>query len=147
MLSMVSKSISNRLINYISTPSGNRRLLLQDFHNQELPGKREGSCILEHYKSLGDLLMQILTIGGEPNSKGVFSSTHRLVKCSGYGPNLLCSSRGKFLPKPLTGRRRREELPEIIPNPLSYGKNNVCSASSVFIFSLLNAGQRISSQE
>ncbi|KAK2516565.1 Fbxo47 [Columba livia] len=52
-LSMVSKSISNRLINYISTPSGNRRLLWQDFHNQELPGKREGSCILEHYKSLG----------------------------------------------------------------------------------------------
>ncbi|XP_065712501.1 F-box only protein 47 [Patagioenas fasciata] len=53
MLSMVSKTISNRLINYISTPSGNRRLLLQDFHNQEPPGKREGSCILEHYKSLG----------------------------------------------------------------------------------------------
>ncbi|NXT25633.1 FBX47 protein, partial [Syrrhaptes paradoxus] len=56
MLSMVSKTISNRLINYISTPSGNRRLLLQDFHNLELPGKREGSYILEHYKSLGLLL-------------------------------------------------------------------------------------------
>ncbi|OXB70291.1 UNVERIFIED_CONTAM: hypothetical protein H355_006469 [Colinus virginianus] len=53
MLSMVSKAISNRLINYISTPSGNRRLLLQDFHNIELPGKRDGSHILEHYKSLG----------------------------------------------------------------------------------------------
>ncbi|NXD85559.1 FBX47 protein, partial [Halcyon senegalensis] len=56
MLSMVSKTISNHLINYISTPSGNRRLLLQDFHNLELPGKREGSSILEHYKSLGLLL-------------------------------------------------------------------------------------------
>ncbi|OPJ74433.1 hypothetical protein AV530_001294 [Patagioenas fasciata monilis] len=76
MLSMVSKTISNRLINYISTPSGNRRLLLQDFHNQEPPGKREGSCILEHYKSLGDLLMHILTIRGEPSSKGFF-----YVKC------------------------------------------------------------------
>ncbi|NXT83703.1 FBX47 protein, partial [Zapornia atra] len=56
MLSMVSKTISNRLVNYISTPSGNRRLLLQDFHNPELPGEREGPSILEHYKSLGLLL-------------------------------------------------------------------------------------------
>nr|XP_025041971.1 F-box only protein 47 isoform X1 [Pelodiscus sinensis] len=56
MLSMVSKAISNRLINYISTSSGNRRLLLQDFHNLEISGKREGSCILEHYRSLGLLL-------------------------------------------------------------------------------------------
>lgn len=68
MLSMVSKTISNHLINYISTPSGNRRLLLQDFHNLELPGKREGSYILEHYKSLGDPLMQMVTIREEPNS-------------------------------------------------------------------------------
>ncbi|NXJ96967.1 FBX47 protein, partial [Corythaixoides concolor] len=56
MLCMVSKTITNRLINYISTSSGNRRLLLQDFHNLELPGKREGTHILEHYKSLGLLL-------------------------------------------------------------------------------------------
>ncbi|XP_059582989.1 F-box only protein 47 isoform X2 [Alligator mississippiensis] len=56
MLSMVSKTISNRLINYISTPSGNRRLLQQDFHNLELSGKRQGSCILEHYRALGLLL-------------------------------------------------------------------------------------------
>ncbi|NXL39590.1 FBX47 protein, partial [Glaucidium brasilianum] len=56
VLSMVSKTISNDLINYISTSSGNRRLLLQDFHNLELSGKREGSYILEHYKSLGLLL-------------------------------------------------------------------------------------------
>ncbi|NWX24647.1 FBX47 protein, partial [Aegotheles bennettii] len=56
MLSMVSKTISNRLINYISTPAGNRRLLLQDFHNFELPGKSGGCYILEHYKSLGLLL-------------------------------------------------------------------------------------------
>ncbi|XP_019405815.1 PREDICTED: F-box only protein 47 isoform X4 [Crocodylus porosus] len=56
MLSMVSKTISNCLINYISTPSGNRRLLQQDFHNLELSGKRQGSCIFEHYRSLGLLL-------------------------------------------------------------------------------------------
>ncbi|XP_039372773.1 F-box only protein 47 isoform X2 [Mauremys reevesii] len=56
MLSMVSKAISNCLINYISTSSGNRRLLLQDFHNLEISGKREGSCVLEHYRSLGLLL-------------------------------------------------------------------------------------------
>ncbi|XP_052556078.1 F-box only protein 47 [Tympanuchus pallidicinctus] len=56
VLSMVSKAISNRLVNYISTPSGNRRLLLQDFHDIKLPGKRDGSCIIEHYKSLGLLL-------------------------------------------------------------------------------------------
>lgn len=62
MLSMVSKTISNHLMNYISTSAGNRRLLLQDFHNLELPGKGEGSYILEHYKSLGDPLMQMVTI-------------------------------------------------------------------------------------
>uniref|UniRef100_A0A8C3D685 F-box protein 47 n=1 Tax=Corvus moneduloides TaxID=1196302 RepID=A0A8C3D685_CORMO len=56
MLSMVSKTISSRLINYISTSSGTRRLLLQDFHNLELPGRKEGASILEHYKSLGLLL-------------------------------------------------------------------------------------------
>ncbi|XP_025058728.1 F-box only protein 47 isoform X2 [Alligator sinensis] len=56
MLSMVSKTISSRLINYISTPSGNRRLLQKDFHNLELSGKRQGSCILEHYRALGLLL-------------------------------------------------------------------------------------------
>ncbi|KAM9214915.1 F-box only protein 47 [Leptosomus discolor] len=55
-LSMVSKTMSRRLTNYISTPSGNRRLLPRDFHNLELPAKREGSDILEHYKSLGLLL-------------------------------------------------------------------------------------------
>ncbi|NXP62243.1 FBX47 protein, partial [Chloropsis cyanopogon] len=55
MLSMVSKTISARLINYISTSSGSRRLLLQDFH-QELPARRGGASILEHYKALGLLL-------------------------------------------------------------------------------------------
>ncbi|NXA85358.1 FBX47 protein, partial [Melanocharis versteri] len=55
-LSMVSKTISGRLINYISTSSGSRRLLLQDFHHSELPGRREGASILEHYRSLGLLL-------------------------------------------------------------------------------------------
>ncbi|NXE70522.1 FBX47 protein, partial [Calcarius ornatus] len=55
MLSMVSKTISGRLINYISTSSGSRRLLLQDFH-QELPARREGASILEHYRALGLLL-------------------------------------------------------------------------------------------
>ncbi|XP_010188638.1 PREDICTED: F-box only protein 47 [Mesitornis unicolor] len=56
MLSMVSKTINNRLVNYISVPSGSRRLLLQDFHNFELPGKRGGPHMLEHYRSLGLLL-------------------------------------------------------------------------------------------
>ncbi|NXH21439.1 FBX47 protein, partial [Bucco capensis] len=56
MLCMASKAISSHLIDYISSPPGNRRLLLQDFHNLELPGKREGSSVLEHYKSLGLLL-------------------------------------------------------------------------------------------
>ncbi|NXY14661.1 FBX47 protein, partial [Atrichornis clamosus] len=55
-LSMVSKTISSRLINYIPTSSGTRRLLLQDFHTLELPGRKEGASILEHYKSLGLLL-------------------------------------------------------------------------------------------
>ncbi|NXN14322.1 FBX47 protein, partial [Indicator maculatus] len=56
MLSMVSKSISSHLINYISSSSGNRRLLLQDFHSPHLPTKRGGSSIVEHYRSLGLLL-------------------------------------------------------------------------------------------
>ncbi|XP_066061444.1 F-box only protein 47 [Chamaea fasciata] len=56
MLSMVSKTISARLINYISTSSGSRRLLLQDFHGPELPARRGGTSILEHYKALGLLL-------------------------------------------------------------------------------------------
>ncbi|NXP19976.1 FBX47 protein, partial [Scytalopus superciliaris] len=56
MLSMVSKTISHRLVNYISTSSGTRRLLLQDFHDLELPGRREGASLLEHYRSLGLLL-------------------------------------------------------------------------------------------
>ncbi|XP_064589452.1 F-box only protein 47 [Zonotrichia leucophrys gambelii] len=55
-LSMVSKTISGRLIHYISTSSGSRRLLLQDFH-PELPARTEGaSSILEHYRALGLLL-------------------------------------------------------------------------------------------
>ncbi|NXM08052.1 FBX47 protein, partial [Tyrannus savana] len=53
MLSMVSKTLSQHLIHYISTSAGTRRLLLQDFHNLELPGRREGASVLEHYKSLG----------------------------------------------------------------------------------------------
>ncbi|NXM22209.1 FBX47 protein, partial [Ploceus nigricollis] len=57
MLSMVSKTISARLINYISTSSGSRRLLLQDFH-QELPARREGASILEHYRALEYLLFR-----------------------------------------------------------------------------------------
>ncbi|XP_054849684.1 F-box only protein 47 [Eublepharis macularius] len=56
MLSMVSKAISSRLINYISTSRGNKRLLLQDFHNPELSSSRKGTSILEHYRSLGLLL-------------------------------------------------------------------------------------------
>ncbi|NWT92361.1 FBX47 protein, partial [Urocynchramus pylzowi] len=59
MLSMVSKTISGRLINYISTSSGSRRLLLQDFH-QELPARREGASILEHYRALENFQSQQL---------------------------------------------------------------------------------------
>ncbi|XP_054957867.1 F-box only protein 47 isoform X1 [Pan paniscus] len=53
MLSMVSKTVSQHIINYISTSSGSKRLLLQDFHNLELPDRRQDSAILEHYRSLG----------------------------------------------------------------------------------------------
>ncbi|XP_065765487.1 F-box only protein 47 isoform X5 [Muntiacus reevesi] len=52
MLSMVSKTVSQHIINYISTSSGSKRLLLQDFHDPELPD-REDITILDHYKSLG----------------------------------------------------------------------------------------------
>lgn len=55
MLSMVSKTVSQHIINYISTSSGSKRLLLQDFHSLELPGKRQDSAVLEHYRSLGNL--------------------------------------------------------------------------------------------
>ncbi|XP_007940205.1 F-box only protein 47 [Orycteropus afer afer] len=53
MLSMVSKTISQHIIYYISSSSGNKRLLLQDFHKLELSGRRQDSAILEHYRSLG----------------------------------------------------------------------------------------------
>ncbi|XDB61197.1 PREDICTED: F-box only protein 47 isoform X2 [Capra hircus] len=52
MLSMVSKTVSQHVINYISTSSGSKRLLLQDFHDLELPD-REDTTMLEHYRSLG----------------------------------------------------------------------------------------------
>ncbi|XP_023367025.1 F-box only protein 47 [Otolemur garnettii] len=55
MLSMVSKTVSQHIINYISTSSGSKRLLLQDFHKLELPGRRQDFTILEHYRSLGNL--------------------------------------------------------------------------------------------
>ncbi|XP_002719381.3 F-box only protein 47 isoform X1 [Oryctolagus cuniculus] len=53
MLSMVSKTVSQNIINYISTSSGSKRLLLQDFHTLELHGRRQNFGILEHYRSLG----------------------------------------------------------------------------------------------
>ncbi|XP_054989565.1 F-box only protein 47 [Sorex araneus] len=53
LLSMVSKTVSQHVINYISTSSGSKRLLLQDFHNLELHGKKQNLTILEHYRSLG----------------------------------------------------------------------------------------------
>ncbi|XP_049636414.1 F-box only protein 47 [Suncus etruscus] len=52
LLSMVSKTISQYIINYISTSSGSKRLLLQDFHI-ELQDWKPNFTILEHYKSLG----------------------------------------------------------------------------------------------
>ncbi|XP_037666005.1 F-box only protein 47 isoform X1 [Choloepus didactylus] len=53
MLSMVSKTVSQHIINYISTSSGSKRLLLQDFHNLELSGRKQDSAILNHYRCLG----------------------------------------------------------------------------------------------
>ncbi|KAM6163237.1 F-box only protein 47 isoform 1-T1 [Rhynchocyon petersi] len=53
MLSMVSKTISQRIIHYISSSSGNQRLLLQDFHKLELSDETQDFAILEHYRSLG----------------------------------------------------------------------------------------------
>ena len=63
MLSMVSKTISQHIINYISTSSGSKRLLLPDFHNLELPEWKQESAILEYYRSLGNLsnVMRIVT--------------------------------------------------------------------------------------
>ncbi|XP_069490801.1 F-box only protein 47 [Ambystoma mexicanum] len=52
-LTMVSKTFSNHLVNYISTPSGSKRLLLQDFHSLEQPSTSQKSHIMEHYRSLG----------------------------------------------------------------------------------------------
>ncbi|NWS29442.1 FBX47 protein, partial [Polioptila caerulea] len=52
VLSLVSKSLSGRLIHYICTSSGSRRLLLQDFHG----ASTEGASILQHYRALGLLL-------------------------------------------------------------------------------------------
>ncbi|NWV16156.1 FBX47 protein, partial [Origma solitaria] len=52
-LSMASKAIGGRLVHYISTAAGTRRLLPQDFHS---PGGTGATSILEHYKSLGLLL-------------------------------------------------------------------------------------------
>jgi F-box protein 47 len=55
MLSMVSKTVSQHIINYISTSSGSRRLLLQNFHDLDLPGTKEETALLEHYRALGNL--------------------------------------------------------------------------------------------
>ncbi|XP_050013041.1 F-box only protein 47 isoform X3 [Alexandromys fortis] len=52
MLSMVSKTVSQHIINYISTSSGSRRLLIQNFHNLDLSGT-EDTRLREHYKALG----------------------------------------------------------------------------------------------
>ncbi|XP_005368364.1 F-box only protein 47 [Microtus ochrogaster] len=52
MLSMVSKTVSQHIINYISTSSGSRRLLIQNFHNIDLSGT-EDTRLRAHYKALG----------------------------------------------------------------------------------------------
>ncbi|XP_038184167.1 F-box only protein 47 isoform X3 [Arvicola amphibius] len=52
MLSMVSKTVSQHIINYISTSSGSRRLLIQNFHNLDLSGT-EDTHLREHYRALG----------------------------------------------------------------------------------------------
>ncbi|KAM4691902.1 F-box only protein 47 [Rhinophrynus dorsalis] len=53
ILGMVSKAICRHLISYISSPAGSRRLLLQDFHTSEISEMKEGTSILDHYRSLG----------------------------------------------------------------------------------------------
>nr|XP_042138655.1 F-box only protein 47 isoform X2 [Peromyscus maniculatus bairdii] len=53
MLSMVSKTVSQHIINYISTSSGSRRLLIQNFHNLDLSGTKEETRLLDHYRALG----------------------------------------------------------------------------------------------
>lgn len=52
ILSMVSKTVSQHIINYISTSSGSRRLLIQNFHNLDLSGT-EDTRLREHYRALG----------------------------------------------------------------------------------------------
>ncbi|XP_026525340.1 F-box only protein 47 [Notechis scutatus] len=52
MMSMTSKIINSCVINYISSPPGNKRLFPRDFHNHELSDCTRSS-ILEHYGSLG----------------------------------------------------------------------------------------------
>uniref|UniRef100_H0VNX4 F-box protein 47 n=1 Tax=Cavia porcellus TaxID=10141 RepID=H0VNX4_CAVPO len=52
MLSMVSKTVSQIVINHIATSSGSKRLLPQDFHNFELPDRRQDFIILDYYRSL-----------------------------------------------------------------------------------------------
>uniref|UniRef100_A0A8C5NW25 F-box protein 47 n=1 Tax=Jaculus jaculus TaxID=51337 RepID=A0A8C5NW25_JACJA len=52
MLSMVSKAVNQHIINYTSTSSGSKRLLLQDFHNPELPNTSEDSDLLGYYRAL-----------------------------------------------------------------------------------------------
>ncbi|XP_053309892.1 F-box only protein 47 [Spea bombifrons] len=53
ILSMVSKNMSRHLIDYISSPNGNRHLLFQDFHISEFPEEKRRTSIYQHYKSLG----------------------------------------------------------------------------------------------
>ncbi|OBS76943.1 hypothetical protein A6R68_16595, partial [Neotoma lepida] len=53
MLSMVSKTVSQHIINYISTSSGSRRLLIKNFHNLDLSGTKEETRLLDHYRALG----------------------------------------------------------------------------------------------
>ncbi|XP_051013788.1 F-box only protein 47 [Acomys russatus] len=53
MLSMVSKTVSQFIINYISTSSGSKRLLLQNFHDLDLTDTKEDAALLEHYRALG----------------------------------------------------------------------------------------------
>ncbi|XP_040292562.1 F-box only protein 47 [Bufo bufo] len=53
IMSMVSKAISGQLISYISSPTGNRRLLCQDFHSAGFVEGRREAPILEHYRTLG----------------------------------------------------------------------------------------------
>nr|XP_045013815.1 F-box only protein 47 [Jaculus jaculus] len=103
MLSMVSKAVNQHIINYTSTSSGSKRLLLQDFHNPELPNTSEDSDLLGYYRALGLLFKRCTLL---LPTKERLKYTHKILsevscfKFSGCATPLQClglSCYGMFL--------------------------------------------------